>query len=80
MLPLNAAATDIFYCRPLQNVPVEETKPWYSATPIGRNQRSKMVPKMCEMAQIKGVKTSHSLCVSSASALFDAGVPCRANN
>ncbi len=74
-LPLDAVKKDIFYCRPLPNVPVDETKPWYVATPVGRNQLCQMVSKMCEMAKIKGVKTNHSLRVSGASALFDAGVP-----
>ena len=74
-LPLDAVEKDIFYCRPLPSIPSDPTKPWYSATPVGKNQLNKMVFKMCEMAGIEGVKTNHSLRVSGASYLFDAGVP-----
>lgn len=74
-LPPDAITQDLFYCRPLQNISSDPTKPWYSATPIGRKQLGKMVSAMCKMANIEGVKTNHSLRVSGASALFEAGIP-----
>ena len=74
-LPPEVFFKDFFYCRPLSVVPIDPAKPWYVASPVGRNQLGKMVSTMCESAGITGVKTNHSLRVSGASALFDAGVP-----
>ena len=74
-LPPEVFFKDFFYCRPLSVVPIDPAKPWYVASPVGRNQLGKMVSTMCELAGITGVKTNHSLRVSGASALFDAGVP-----
>ena len=74
-LPEDAHQKDLFYCRPLPNKPIDDEKPWYSAVPVGRNQLSKMVSSMCEEAKVEGKKTNHSLRVSGASTLFDAGVP-----
>ena len=49
--------------------------PWYVAVPIGKNVLAKMVSTMCDEAGISGKKTNHSLRVSGATSLFDAGVP-----
>lgn len=74
-LPLQAIEKDIFYCRPLPTTPTDPTKPWFTAVPIGRNYLTKMVSNMFAEAGLEGNKTNHSLRVTGASALFDAGVP-----
>lgn len=74
-LPQEAIEKGNFYCRPLETRPSDHSKPWFTSIPIGRNYLAKMVPTMCEEAGIEGHKTNHSLRVSGASTLFDAGVP-----
>ena len=56
-------------------MPKGVNEPWYVAVPVGKNVLAKMVPEMCSEAGIAGRKTNHSLHVSGASSLFDAGVP-----
>ena len=63
------------YCRPLPSIPKDVNDPWYVAVPIGKNVLAKMVSTMCDEAGISGKKTNHSLRVSGATSLFDAGVP-----
>ena len=74
-LPDGAIEKDFFYCRPLPSVPKEANEAWYVAVPVGKNVLAKMVPEMCQEAGITGKKTNHSLRVSGATTLFDAGVP-----
>ena len=74
-LPPAAIEKDIFYCKPLSNIPTDPTNPWYLPVPVGRNLLGKMVQDMCSDAGIEGKKTNHSLRVSGASTLFEAGVP-----
>lgn len=74
-VPKEAIETDIFYYRPVQSVPVDPKKPWYTAVLIGRNMLNKMVSSMCEEAGVTGEKSNHSLRVAGTCALFDAGVP-----
>lgn len=74
-LPPAAVEKNIFYCKPLSNVPTDPTNPWYLPVPVGRNLLGKMVQDMCYDAGIEGKKTNHSLRVSGASTLFEAGVP-----
>ena len=75
-LPQEAIQKDNFYCRPLPSIASDSARSvWYSASPVGRNQLTKMVATMCGMAGINGQKTNHSLRVAGASSLFDAGVP-----
>jgi hypothetical protein len=45
------------------------------AVPVGNNVLSKMVQGICLGAGLGGRKADHSLCVSSASCLYEAGVP-----
>ena len=56
-------------------MPNDEGEPWFTSVPIGKNLLSKMVAEMCSKAGITGRKTNHSLRVSGATTLFDAGVP-----
>ena len=75
-LPQEAIQKDHFYCRPLPSIASDSVQSvWYSASPVGRNQLTKMVATMFEMAGVNGQKTNHSLRVAGASSLFDAGVP-----
>ena len=66
-LPVDAIEKDLLYCRPLSIITKEENMPWYTAVPVGKNLLTKMVPEMCQEAQISGEKTNHSLRVSGAS-------------
>ena len=74
-LPQRAIENDVFYCKPLSDVPTNITNPWYLAVPVGKNSLAKMVPDMCSDAGLVGKKTNHSLHVSGATSLFEAGVP-----
>ena len=74
-LPAEAKAKDIFYVRPLEKMPSDDTKPWFTGVPVGRNKLSKMVPDMCKEAKISGHKTNHSLRATGATELYTAGVP-----
>ena len=64
-----------FYCKPIPNAPLDETSPWYYNIPVGRNLLSRMVPDLYSEAGLSCRKTNHSLQVSSATRLFEAGVP-----
>ena len=46
----------------------------YSKVQVKYNTLAKTVYRICESAQIPGYKTNHSLCVSSATRLFQKGV------
>ena len=74
-LPNAAIEKELFYCRPLPSIPKDVNDPWYVAVPIGKIVLAKMVSTMCDEAGISGKKTNHSLRVSGATSLFDAGVP-----
>ena len=74
-LPQEAFEKDVFYVRPLSRMPTGKDAPWFSSTPIGRNELSKMVQTMCNEANISGKKTNHSLRATGASQLFEANVP-----
>ena len=73
LLPSAAFEKVIFYCRPMDVY--NDSGPWFMAAPIGKNLLAKMVPTMCEEANIVGKKTNHSLRVAGASSLFAAGIP-----
>ena len=72
-LPL--ALDKAFYCKRLTIIPKDESQPWFTAVPVGRNLLSKMVREMCVEAGITGKKTNHRLRVAGATTLFDAEVP-----
>ncbi len=74
-LPAKAKEKDLFYCRPLENVPKDPSAPWFADVPIGKNILRNMVRDLCEEAGIEGKKTNHSLRVSGAINLYAAGVP-----
>ena len=65
---------DFFNLKPLAAKPDDPTKPWFQATPIGKNTLGKFVENMCIDAGVEK-KTNHSLRATGASAMFAAGVP-----
>ena len=62
---------DSFYLRPLKN-PTEHC--WYAPHAIGHHTLDNTVSRICKAAGIKGFKTNHSLRVTTATRLFQAGV------
>ena len=57
--PCPAHKLDIFYLRPLPNVPEDPTKTWFVAAPIGENKRGKMVKDMFTEVGIAGKIKNH---------------------
>ena len=62
---------DAFYLQPLRN-PSRET--WYSGRPLGHCKLDGTVARMCKNAGIEGIKTNHSLRVTTPTHLFHAGI------
>ena len=62
---------DSFYLRPLKN-PTDHC--WYAPRAIGHHTLDTTVSRICKAAGIKGFKTNHSLRVTAATRLFQAGV------
>ena len=75
-LPKEALADDIFFFRPLENVLTDSMSPWYSgAQPIGKNTLEHKLSRMCALAGIEGRVTNHSLRATSATQMYEMGVP-----
>lgn len=74
-LPKEAFLKDLFYLRPLASAPTNDTDPWYTCVPVGKNTLNNKIKLMCEKAKISGNKTNHSLRVTGATTLFENGVP-----
>ena len=74
-LPPKAVENDIFYVRPLDDVPDNPSAPWYSVTPVGKHTLNDKVKKMCNMAGLSGNKTNHSLRATGATHMYESGVP-----
>lgn len=56
-------------------LPDDPKKPWFSSTPVGKNTLAKIVKEVCHEGGIAGRKMNHSLCVTHASNMYQAGVP-----
>ena len=63
-----------FYCQPLKSVPLDSSKPWFSATPVGWNKLDGMAATIFKDAGISG-KTNHSLRVTGATCMYNSGIP-----
>lgn len=74
-LPPKAWESDLFYLRPLPEVPADACAPWYAAQPVGRDTLQNKMRTMCRLAGINGNKTNHSLRAASATQMYDCGVP-----
>ncbi len=62
---------DAFYLQPLKK-PTENC--WFSPRPIGHCSLDNTVSRFCKSAEIEGYKTNHSLHVTTATRLFQAGI------
>ena len=60
-----------FYLHPHEK-PSEDV--WHTCVAIGHNTLNSTVKKLCEKGGLQGHYTNHSLCVSSATHLFEAGI------
>ena len=72
-LPAEAKSKDCFYFTPLQKLPGDPTKPWFSAVPVGWNKLDRMVKEMFEEVNIAG-KSNHSLRVTGATRMYKDGI------
>ena len=62
---------DVFYLKPLSK---PKPKCWFAAIAIGHNILQNLFKSMCEEANIQGLKTNHSLRVTTATRLYQAGI------
>ena len=62
------------YCTPLKNIPLDPSKPWFSATPVGWNKLDAMIATIFKDAGISG-KTNHRLRVTGATRMYNSGIP-----
>ena len=74
-LPSEAFEQDIFYLRPLGNIPSDPAKPWYSSVPVGKNTLERKLAIICDCAGIQETITNHSLRATSATHMYRSGVP-----
>ena len=51
----------IFYMRPLESLPVDESKPWYTKQQVGVNKLKEVMPMLSKEAGCKLRYTNHSL-------------------
>ena len=71
-LPPQAIEEDsAFYLTPLKKAKGDL---WYSCVPVGHNTLRTTMSRVCSLAGIDGFKTNHSLRVTAATRLFQAGV------
>jgi len=59
------------YLQPLKKPTASQ---WFSREPVRHNTISKTVSHLCHECGVKGFKTNHSLRVSTATRLYEAGV------
>ena len=74
-LPKGAKEKDLVYVQPLEKLPHDASKLWYSAVPVGNHTLQQMIKKMCSDAGIGGLKMNHSLRATGATELFKRGAP-----
>ena len=49
---------DVFYHRPLENIPLDPSLPWYASVPVGRDTLHKKMSTLCKLAGVQGRKTN----------------------
>jgi hypothetical protein len=71
------ADTKAFYIRPLQKVPADPNKSWFSNVPVGGNTLNTVMNEISEIVKDDSIPkyTNHSLRATAASRLFEKGVP-----
>ena len=52
--PKSPDVMEFFYLKPLQKTPVDPHRPWFEASPIGKNTLGKFVQCLCKEAGISG--------------------------
>ena len=71
-LPPNSA---FFYMRPLESIPHDDSKSWYTNQRVGVNKLKTILPMLSSESD-RGVKyTNHSLRATSTTRMFSKGVP-----
>lgn len=66
--PSDPKCSSAFYLRPLAKL---KSDTWYSCQPLGVNQISGTVARLCKTAHLTGFRTNHSLRATAASRLFN---------
>lgn len=74
-LPAEAFKNNNFYLKSCSKIRKDPEAPWFTSIPVGKDTLAKMVKDMCDEANVKGKKTNHSLRTTSATAMYQAGVP-----
>ena len=64
-----------FYMQPLQKRPAKPSQPWFKNMPVGVNPLKNMMAKVSKLAGLSVKYTNHSLRATSASRMFQSGVP-----
>ena len=64
-----------FYMQPVQKPPADSSKPWFKNMPMGVNPLKTMMAKVSELAGLPVKYNNHSLRATSASRMFQTGVP-----
>ena len=75
-LPPEASILDIFSSVRLNKPPLDSSAPWYiGSQPVGKNTLDTKLRRVCSLAGIEGDFMNHSLRATSATQMFDMGVP-----
>ena len=75
-LPKEAFTKDVLFFRPLGSIPASSSCAWYSGSqPVGKNTLEQKLSRMCTLAGIEGRITNHSLRATSATQMYENGVP-----
>ena len=60
--------------RPLPSIPSDASKPWYTKQLVGINTIKGMIPNIFEKAGLQNKYSNHSLCATSITRMFNAGI------
>ena len=74
-LPVEAFHDDHFYMRLLPALPAPGHTPWFGKAKLGQNACTKVVGEVAEAAGLSSKKSNHSLRATTATTLFNKGVP-----
>ena len=69
--PADERKNKAFYLTPLKKL---KGQVWYSNVPVGHNTLANTVNRICKKSDVQGYKTNHSLRVTAATRLYQAGV------
>ena len=74
-LPSQASTQDVFVFRLLEKKPDYPKALWYSPVPVGKHTLNEKLAKMCALRGIEGRVTNHSVRATSATHMYEQGVP-----